>query len=208
MTNRRSQGWPGARIGAVVVALLHSIATMRSSLAPSDGAPDLLFWLTDPEADDPGFYLDPILLKPASRGRVRLRSTDPTAPPRISLPGIGDARDVERLVEGYRVGVELAASPGIRRLATEAPPSTPRSPAAWRRRLTENLYSIPHVIGTCAMGPTPADGAVVDELGRVHGVRDLRVIDASIIPEPPSGFPYLITIMVAEHLSDRLVARS
>ena len=37
-----------------------------------------MFWVTDPEADDPGFFLDPVLLKPASRGSVQLRSSDPT----------------------------------------------------------------------------------------------------------------------------------
>jgi choline dehydrogenase len=47
-------------------------------------------------------------------------------------------------------------------------------------------------------------GDVVDALGRVHGVEGLRVIDASIIPEPPSGFPHIIAIMLAEHLAARL----
>jgi GMC oxidoreductase len=65
----------------------------------------------------------------------------------------------------------------------------------------ENTYSLPHVVGTCAMGPDPGAGAVVDATGRVHGVDHLSVIDASIIPEPPSGFPHIVTIMVAEHLS-------
>jgi choline dehydrogenase len=47
---------------------------------------------------------------------------------------------------------------------------------------------------------------VVDALGRVHGVERLSVIDASIIPDAPSGFPHLITIMLAEHLSAKLPA--
>jgi len=45
---------------------------------------------------------------------------------------------------------------------------------------------------------------VVDTDGRVHGIDGLSVIDASIIPEPPSGFPHLITIVVAERLAARL----
>ena len=56
------------------------------------------------------------------------------------------------------------------------------------------------------MGPSPETGAVVDALGRVHGVAGLAVVDASIMPEPPSGFPHIITIMIAEHLTERLVA--
>jgi choline dehydrogenase len=54
------------------------------------------------------------------------------------------------------------------------------------------------------MGPSPEAGDVVDAVGRVHGVDRLTVIDASVIPEPPSGFPHLITIMLAERLSERL----
>ncbi len=163
-----------------------------------------MFWTSDPSADDPSFYLDPILLRPISRGSVRLRSADPTDPPRIELPGLREPGDVDRLVEGYRRGLELARRPEIRRLCTEAPPSSPRGEAGWRRRVVENAYSIPHVVGTCAMGPSPDRGAVVDALGRVHGVERLAVVDASIIPEPPSGFPHVIAIMIAEALAERL----
>jgi len=56
------------------------------------------------------------------------------------------------------------------------------------------------------MGPSAADGAVVDAQGRVHGIDGLSVVDASIIPEPPSGFPHLVTIMLAEHLASRMAA--
>ena len=48
-------------------------------------------------------------------------------------------------------------------------------------------YSVPHVVGTCAMGPWPDAGAVVDAAGRVHGTDGLFVADASIIPTVPSG---------------------
>jgi choline dehydrogenase len=54
------------------------------------------------------------------------------------------------------------------------------------------------------MGPSPEDGDVVDALGRVHGVEQLGVIDASVIPEPPSGFPHIIAIMLAERLSGKI----
>ena len=65
-------------------------------------------------------------------------------------------------------------------------------------------YSLPHVVGTSRMGPSAEAGDVVDALGRVHGVERLSVIDASGIPNPPSGFPHIITIMAAEHLAERL----
>jgi choline dehydrogenase-like flavoprotein len=195
-------GWRGP---ATSGPILHSIATFRSSAAPVDGAPDLMFWIGDPTGDEPGFWLDPILLKPESRGSVRLRSSDPSVPPRITLPGIREPRDVERLAEAYRLGLELAGRPEIRRLSKEAQPFEPATAGEMRRRVKDNEYSIPHVVGTCAMGPSPESGDVVDALGRVHGVDRLSVIDASIIPDPPSGFPHLVTIMLAEHLSEKLL---
>ncbi len=196
-------GWRGT---ATVGPVLHSIATFASANSSPDGSPDLMFWVADPDGDEPRLYLDPILLKPRSRGTVRLRSADPTDGPRITLPGLRETADVDRLIEGYRRGLELANRPEIRRLSTEAPPSDPRSTTEYRRRVLENAYSLPHVVGTCAMGPSPADGAVVDARGRVHGIQRLSVVDASIIPAAPSGYPHLITIMLAELLAEKLGA--
>ena len=196
-------GWRGP---ATSGPILHSIATFRSRGAPTGGAPDLMFWVTDPDSDEAGLWFDPILLKPESRGSIRLRSSDPSSSPRITLPGLREAADVERLVEGYRRGLELAHRPEVRRLSQEAPPAEPATTDEARRRVIENAYSIPHVVGTCAMGPSAEDGAVVDALGRVHGIERLSVIDASIIPDAPAGFPHLVTIMLAEHLSEKLAA--
>lgn len=198
-------GWRGA---AKAGPILHSIATFRSSKASPDAAPDLMFWVSDPAGDEPGFWFDPILLKPESRGSVHLRSADPSATPLIALPGIRHPHDLERLGEAYRIGLELANRPEVRRLAAEGPPAEPHSADELRARLLENAYSNPHVVGTCRMGPAPQDGDVVDAMGRVHGVERLSVIDASVIPEPPSGFPHLITLMLAEHLSEKLAALS
>jgi choline dehydrogenase len=193
-------GWRGE---GTVGPLLHSIATFRSSRATS-AAPDLMFWLTDPDASDPAFYLDPILLKPLSRGTVRLRSADPVDPPRITLPGLRDEADIERLMEGYERAIEVANRPEVRALAADAAPDLPAGRGALRARVLENAYSVPHVVGTCRMGISPADGDVVDVHGRVHGIGGLHVVDASIIPEAPAGFPHIVTIMLAEHLAARL----
>ncbi len=193
-------GWRGRGSDGPI---LHTITTFRSSTAPR-GSPDLMFWSTDPAGEEGSFYFDPILMRPRARGSVRLRSADPSDPPRITLPDVREPADMQRLVEGYLRGLELANRPEIRRLATEPAPSDPGSADGLRRAIIENAYSIPHVVGTCAMGPLPEERAVVDALGRVHGVAGLAVVDASIMPEPPSGFPHIITIMMAEHLSAKL----
>jgi len=188
---------------AACEALRHTIATHRSRSQPTDRPPDLMFWIHEPSEDDGRLYLDPILLKPESRGTVRLRSADPQDPPRIILPGVRTDHDVVRLMEGYKLGVAIANHPSIRALAGESAPSMPSGTAELRERVA-NAYSLPHVVGTCRMGPSPDAGDVVDAVGRVHGVDGLRVIDASIIPDAPSGFPHLVTIMAAEHLSQQV----
>jgi len=184
--------------------LLHTIATFHSADAPTDGPPDLMLWVPDPLGDPPAFEIDAVLLKPRSRGTVRLRSADPLDPPRIELPGLRDPADVDRLAEAIRRALEVADHPEVRRHCAAAARPRPTGPADARQIVREGAYSIPHVVGTCAMGPAPDDGAVVDASGRVHGTDGLFVVDASIIPEPPSGFPHLITIMLAERLSARI----
>lgn len=189
---------------AACEALRHTIATFRSRSQPADEPPDLMFWVHEPSEDDGRLYLDPILLKPESRGSVRLRSADPLDPPRIVLPGLRAEHDVQRLMEGYELGLAIANHPSIQALAEGPAPAHPSGPAELRERIATNAYSLPHVVGTCRMGPSPDGGDVVDAAGRVHGVDGLRVIDASVIPDAPSGFPHLVTIMVAEHLAQRL----
>jgi choline dehydrogenase-like flavoprotein len=55
------------------------------------------------------------------------------------------------------------------------------------------------------MGASPAGGAVVDRTGQVFGFPGLYVADASILPGPPTGFPHLVTLMMASRITDRLL---
>jgi choline dehydrogenase len=197
-------GWRGAGVQGPV---LHSIGSFRSTLSGPNDPPDLMIWVADPVGEEASFEFEVMLMKAHSRGSVRLRSTDPTATPRITLPGVRDERDIERLVEGRRLLVELATMPEFRQVACGESPTLPSSAAEVRRGVVEDSYSVPHVVGTCRMGPSGDDGDVVDEFGRVHGVRSLSVIDASIIPEPTAGFPHLVTIMLADRLGESLAGR-
>jgi len=90
--------------------VLHAIATFHSSGMATSRPPDLMFWLSDPEGEPAAVGIGVVLLKPRSRGAVRLRSADPADPPSIELPSLSDPSDVERLAEGYRRALE--ASPG------------------------------------------------------------------------------------------------
>jgi choline dehydrogenase len=186
--------------------LLHTIATFRSAPGGEIGPPDLMLWIPEPSqspGETPLLEIDAVLLKPLGRGSVRLRSTDPVDPPLIELPRLEEPSDLDRLAEAYERALEVANRPELRRLCKDKPSPALRGTEMldWIRR---TVYSIPHVVGTCAMGPSPDAGAVVDALGRVHGIEDLFVVDASIVPDAPSGFPHLVTIMLAERLSDEI----
>ena len=194
----------GYRGGATEQPQLHTLATLRSSLCGTEDPPDLAFWFGDPVPGgepDAAVEIEVLLMTPASRGVVRLRSADPAAAPLIRLPCLDAPGDLERLVEGLQRAQELAMAQAVRRVSAAAPApqlSTDEDARAW---IAQERYSIPHTVGTCAMGGSPDDGAVVDPRGNVYGVEGLSVVDASIIPTAPSGFPHLVTIMLAERLS-------
>lgn len=186
-----------------IAPILHTIATFHSTGRSARESPDLMLWFEDPDEDEANFSIEVVLLRPHSRGSVGLRSADPTAPPRIELPNLGDPRDVVRLAEGYRRALDMAQHPGVRKFC-EGPVTDERD--VFDEVLRSSAYSIPHVVGTCAMGPRPQDGAVVDISGRVYGTDRLSVVDASIMPDVPSGFTHIPVIMIAERLSERLAA--
>lgn len=186
---------------------MHSIATFYSSSQSRDDPPDLMFWIADPSGDPPQFTFEILLLKPRSRGTVRLRSADPADAPLIFLPSLEEATDVKRLAEGFSRAYEVMARPDIQRFCVSG--SLEREPSTQSElelRIRTQRYSIPHVVGTCAMGADPDNGAVVDTEGRVHGAERLSIVDASIMPDVPSGFTHFPTIMLGERLSERLAA--
>jgi choline dehydrogenase len=177
---------------------LHVVGTFRSTGLAADEAPDLMLWLSDPGGDPPAFEIDAVLLRPQSAGRVSLRSADPRQPPRIELPAPTERADADRLAEGVRRAAEVASHPELRRCGAIPPEPVPAGGAELRAFIEAERYTLPHMVGTCALG------AVVGPDGSVHGTRALSVADASVIPEALSGFPHLPTIMVAERVAERL----
>ena len=154
-----------------------------------------MFWLADPTEEDTEFGAEVVLLRPHSRGSVRLRSGDPQDPPLIELPNLNDRSDLERLAEGYRRALDLAAQPVLRR---HCPGPEPNEPEDLEGLIRTELFSGPHTVGTCAMG------SVVDTSGKVFGIERLSVVDASIMPDVPSGFTHVPTVMIAERLSEHI----
>src|SRR5512132_3408693 len=200
----------GYRTPTRTAPILHLVATFHSASSASGQAPDLLLWLSDPRGPAGGpavFEIDVVLLKPRSRGSVRLRSLDPTEPPLIDLPSLRDPSDVQRLAEGYHRGLEVASHPEIQRLCADPLPPPPRDADELRGSSRAAGYPLPPGVVACSMGTRPEDGAVVDPSGCVHGTQRLSVVDASIMPDAPSGFTHLPTIMIAERLADQIASQ-
>jgi choline dehydrogenase-like flavoprotein len=158
--------------------------------------------------DGHAIAIAPVLVTPKARGRVWLRSSDPTAKPRILTNSLSEPEDLASLVAGVRLARRIAEQSALREIITsELKPgpdvtSDPDLEADIRRR----LMLIYHPVGTCRMSDT-AEDAVVDSRLRVHGLENLRVVDASIMPIIPGGNTHAPTVMVAERGADLILHR-
>jgi choline dehydrogenase len=140
-----------------------------------------------------------ILLAPRSRGTVRLASADPAAPPLVDPAYLTDGHDRDVLRDGLVwVRDQLFEDPALRALC--GPPMAPAREVATDEELdaylAEELRSTHHPVGTCRMGTGP--GTVVGPDLAVHGMRGLRVADASVMPGIVRANPHAATIMIAE----------
>ena len=184
------------------------VATVHSSGSdPRRDPPDLQLLVGGPfmSPAGAGFFVGAALLKPLSRGRVRTRSVDAAAPPQIDLGYFGHPADLPRLSEGVILAHRALCTEPLRAVSAEPAPVVPAGNAL-RRWIVDEAWSYHHPVGTCAMGPDPDRGAVVDADCRVHGVEGLSVVDASVMPDIPSANTNLPTIMLAERAVARRMA--
>ena len=148
-----------------------------------------------------GYTLHACVLRPKSRGTVKLASHDPAEKPLIDPRYLSEPEDMDVLVKGFHMARAILDAPAFapyRRseMFTEGVESEEAIQAAIRER-ADTIY---HPAGTCRMGPGP--DAVVDPQLRVHGVEGLRVVDASIMPTLIAGNTNAPTIMIAEKAAD------
>jgi choline dehydrogenase len=148
------------------------------------------------------------VLHPRSRGWVRIASADPLAAPRFRFNMLTDPADVESMVRAVKISRKLHAQAPLRDLIAEElnPGPAVRTDAEIVAHLRQNVEHRHHPLGTCRMGPVGDADAVVDAQLRVHGIENLRIADASVMPDDPSGNTNVPTIMIGEKAADLLKA--
>ncbi|KZT30177.1 GMC oxidoreductase [Neolentinus lepideus HHB14362 ss-1] len=165
------------------------------------------------------YSIVPSLLRPLSSGRLYLTSSSPFSPPEIDPNYLSHPNDIKVLTRGVRLALHIARSPALQPFLHLPPHSENHSDLfypgdadpekisdeeiqTWIRGNAETTY---HPTGTARMGDYGDDnGSVVDPELRVHGVEGLRVVDASVFPQSPSGHPAAIVVAIAEKAADMI----
>jgi choline dehydrogenase len=227
--NEMSRGWrllaevaryAVSRKGLLTLSAAHVQAYWRSR--PGLDGPDVQYHILPATVDVerfsqtgeweletvPGLTIAPCQLRPESRGTIHVKTADPFAAPAIRPNYLADPLDQATIVAGMRFARTLAAQPALAaHIVSEIQPGpaaeTDAELLAYVRDRGSTIY---HPVGTCRMGQASDPMAVTDPDGRVHGLQGLRVVDASLMPRLVSGNTNAPTIMVAEKISDRILA--
>jgi choline dehydrogenase len=188
----------------------HLFARSRGDLASPDlqpiffSAPLLADWMVGPSE---GITLMAGLVRPASRGSVRIAAADAGVAPVIDPQVLRSGEDVTALAAAVDLCRDIARQPALRDGwgAAEIYPGTLASDAGLLRAyIRESVVTYHHQSGTCAMGGH--DAAVVDPRLSVHGVEGLMVADASVMPTVTTGNTNAPVAMIAERAAATIIA--
>jgi choline dehydrogenase-like flavoprotein len=204
--------WRRHRSGMLTTNFAEAGGFLRS--APDEVIPDLQLHFVVGKLVDHGrktvfghgYSCHVCLLRPKSRGTLRLASNDPQVAPLIDPAFLKDPDDVARLVRGFKVMRALLQQPALARHGgvESAASRDAVSDAQIEQFIRNHADTIYHPVGTCRMGPSADAGAVVDARLRVHGVDGLRVVDASVMPSVVGGNTNAPVIMMAEKATDMI----
>uniref|UniRef100_A0A2H8TE31 Glucose dehydrogenase acceptor n=1 Tax=Melanaphis sacchari TaxID=742174 RepID=A0A2H8TE31_9HEMI len=181
--------------------------TLRKSFGVKDSVYNSVFKKTEQKNT---YMIFPMIMRPKSKGWIELKDRNPFRYPAIYPNYFSDERDLDIIVGGVRISERLSQMNAFKRvdakLWKEPIPGCEHfqfdSDDYWKCAARHLTFTIYHLSGTCKMGPIGDPTAVVDPRLRVHGLKGLRVIDASIMPEIISAHTNAPTIMIAEKGSD------
>lgn len=203
--------WFFRRSGPLAVGINQG-GLFTTVLKGESATPDIQFHIATLSADMAGakphpfsgFTLSVCQLRPSSRGRVRLGSADPLAPPLMFANYLDTDLDRRCTVAGIAFARKLANTAPLRGYVTEEvmPGPAAATDADLLEFARDKGATIFHPSGTCRMGVDAE--AVVDPRLRVRGLDRLWVVDCSIMPTLVSGNTNLPAIMVAEKASDMI----
>jgi choline dehydrogenase len=159
------------------------------------------------QAPDLAYVLTPCLMRPRSRGSVRLVSADPRDPPLIDPAFLTEPDDLDVMVEAVPLARDIGAARELadwcRREVFPSPGVTDRP--GLRDFVRRAANSFHHPVGTCRMGTD--ENAVVDLALRVRGTQGLRVVDASVMPSLPQAMVNAANIAIAERAADLILGQ-
>ena len=210
----RETDWPDIQLGFIQ----SSPASSRSSGSATGIEDQIWDQFYSPYSNRSQFSISVILLRPKSRGTVRLRSNDPKDKPLFDPKYFSDPQDVETIVEGISEAYRIALSPSLESFGVE-PYTTlvngceayhnsnfTSPPPEYLKCIVRTLTSSSaHIVGTCKMGSLNDTSTVVDPKLRVKGVSNLRVIDASVMPRVVSANTNAATVMIGEYGSQLIL---
>ena len=215
--------WKKALIGVQYILFRTGPLTLSASQVYAftntalDGSrPNIQFHMQPLSADKPGdgvhpfsaFTMSVCNLRPESRGEVSINSSNPEDLPTIIPNYLSTESDRKVAIESIKVARKIAQANSIKEhiLDEFVPGSSLSSDDELLEVARNHSQSIYHPVGTCKMGHDKE--SVVDDQLRVHGIKNLRVVDASIMPELVSGNTNAPTMMIAEKAAEMILNNS
>lgn len=148
-----------------------------------------------------GFVLAVALVRPISTGRIWLETTDPKVAPKIDLNFLAEKEDRDKILEGIKMARKIAQTPPLSDLIHSEIAPNSNDDEVILKSASETLDTYHHPVSTAPMGYETDPKAVVGLDGSVFGLKSLKVIDASIMPDVPSVATNIATIVMAERMA-------